>query len=99
MRELLHVLTEMEEAPHGKTAGISRRGLLDLRKPFLNAKGDCLACLLRTGLEETAIKPKPGCLEFGDSKSSNRRWFLLGTRYGAIGVNYVADKVYAGRRA
>ena len=31
----------------------------------LNAKGDCLACLLRTGLAET-VKPKPAVLAFGD---------------------------------
>ena len=32
----------------------------------LNAKGDCLACLLRTGLDETAVASKPPVLAFGD---------------------------------
>src|SRR6516164_3980826 len=32
----------------------------------LNAKGDCMVCLLRTGLDETVVEPKPAVLTFGD---------------------------------
>jgi len=47
----------------------------------LNAKGDCLACLLRTGLEETAVETKPPVLVFGDFEvEQHPDGFLLGTR-------------------
>ena len=47
----------------------------------LNAKGDCLACLLRTGLEKTVVETRPSALAFGDFEVERaRRWLLLGTR-------------------
>src|ERR1043166_1444637 len=67
----------------------------------LNAKGDCLACLLRTGLDETAIKHKPAVLAFGDfevEQHPDGSWWELG--HGAIGVTYLAsDKVLRRRVA
>ena len=67
----------------------------------LNAKGDCLACLLRTGLEETVAEPKPAVLAFGDFEVEQRAdgscWEL---GHGAIGVTYLAaDKVLRRRVA
>ena len=44
----------------------------------LNAKGDCLACLLRTGLDETVVEPKPAVLTFGDFDVSNTQMVLAG---------------------
>src|SRR5215471_770453 len=66
----------------------------------LNAKGDCLACLLRTGLEKI-VKPKPAVLAFGDFEIEQRPdgscWEL---GHGAIGVTYLAaDKVLRRRVA
>src|SRR5262249_173375 len=67
----------------------------------LNAKGDCLACLLRTGLDEAAVKTKPTVLAFGDFEVEQRAdgsWWELG--HGAIGVTYLAaDKVLRRRVA
>src|ERR1700745_1663877 len=67
----------------------------------LNAKGDCLACLLRTGLEDTVVKPKPTVLAFGDfevEKHADGSCWELG--HGAIGVTYLAaDKVLRRRVA
>jgi len=55
----------------------------------LNAKGDCLACLLRTGLEKTVVEAKPAVLAFGDFEVEQRAdgscWEL---GRGAIGVTY-----------
>ena len=67
----------------------------------LNAKGDCLACLLRTGLDKTAGETKPAVLAFGDFEVEQRadgsRWEL---GHGAIGVTYLAaDKVLRRRVA
>ncbi len=67
----------------------------------LNAKGDCLACLLRTGLNDTAVKTKPAVLTFGDFEVEQRAdgsYWELG--HGAIGVTYLAgDKVLRRRVA
>ena len=64
----------------------------------LNAKGDCLACLVRTGLEETT---KPPVLVFGDfevEQGPDGSWRELGR--GAISVTYLAaDKVLRRRVA
>jgi len=61
----------------------------------LNAKGDCLACLLRRGLGHTAIESKPTVLAFGDfevEQRSDGSFCELG--HGAIGVTYLAaDRV------
>jgi len=61
----------------------------------LNAKGDCLACLLRRGLGQTAIETKPTVLAFGDfevEQRSDGSCCELG--HGAIGVTYLAaDRV------
>src|SRR6266498_4707902 len=62
----------------------------------LNAKGDCLACLLRTGLDESAVETKQlVSLVFGDFEVEQRPdgslWEL---GHGAMGVTYLAvDKV------
>ena len=67
----------------------------------LNAKGDCLACLLRRGLEENIVQPKPAVLAFGDfevEKHADGSSWELG--HGAIGVTYLAaDKVLRRRVA
>src|ERR1051326_1131633 len=67
----------------------------------LNTKGDCLACLLRTGLQEPAVKRKPAILAFGDfevAQRSDGACWELGR--GAIGVTYLAaDKVLRRRVA
>lgn len=67
----------------------------------LNAKGDCLACLLRTGLEKRAAKTKPSALVFGDfeiEQHADGSYWELGR--GAISVTYVAaDKVLRRRVA
>src|SRR6516164_7765016 len=61
----------------------------------LNAKGDCLACLLRTGLAESVVQTKPAVLAFGEfevEQRSDGSCCELG--HGAIGVTYLAaDKV------
>src|SRR6476646_8504746 len=67
----------------------------------LNAKGDCLACLLRTGLEKAAVETKPSALAFGDfevEQHADGSYRELGR--GAIGITYVAaDKVLRRRVA
>src|SRR6266487_2305116 len=67
----------------------------------LNAKGDCLACLLRTGLEETVVELEPAVLAFGDfevEQHADGSCWELG--HGAIGVTYLAaDKVLRRRVA
>jgi serine/threonine protein kinase len=67
----------------------------------LNAKGHCLACLLRTGLSEIVAKTKSPALAFGDFEVEQRAdgsWCELGR--GAIGVTYLAaDKVLRRRVA
>jgi len=67
----------------------------------LNAKGDCLACLRRTGLEETGVETKPSALVFGDfevEQDAEGSYRELG--HGAIGVTYLAaDKVLRRRVA
>jgi serine/threonine protein kinase/Flp pilus assembly protein TadD len=62
----------------------------------LNAKGECVACLLRTGLDESAVKAKSDVtIVFGDFEIARREdgslWEL---GRGAMGVTYLAsDKV------
>jgi eukaryotic-like serine/threonine-protein kinase len=60
----------------------------------LNAKGDCVACLLRS-LEETIFQTKPFALVFGDfevEKRADGSYWELGR--GGMGVTYLArDKV------
>ena len=60
----------------------------------LNAKGDCVACLLRS-LEETLFRAKPFALIFGDFEVAQRAdgsYWELGR--GGMGVTYLArDKV------
>src|SRR3989440_8192708 len=67
----------------------------------LNAKGDCLACLLRTGLEEKAVESRPSALAFGDfevEQHADGSYRELGR--GAIGITYVAaDKMLRRRVA
>jgi uncharacterized membrane protein YkvA (DUF1232 family)/predicted Ser/Thr protein kinase len=67
----------------------------------LNAKGDCLACLLRTGLEETIVENRPSVLGFGDfevEQQGDGSYWELGR--GAISVTYRAvDKVLRRRVA
>jgi len=67
----------------------------------LNAKGDCLACLLRMGLDHTAVESKPAVVAFGDfeveQRSDGSCWEL---GHGAIGVTYLAaDKILRRRVA
>jgi serine/threonine protein kinase len=67
----------------------------------LSAKGDCVACLLRTGLEETLVETKPSALVFGDfevEQDPDGSYWELG--HGAMGVTYLAvDKVLRRRVA
>src|SRR5205809_6371421 len=60
----------------------------------LNAKGNCVACLLRS-LEETVFQTKPSALVFGDFEVEQRAdgsYCELGR--GGMGVTYLArDKV------
>ena len=67
----------------------------------LNAKGDCLSCLLRTGLKKRAAKTKPSALVFGDfevEQHADGCYWELGR--GAMSVTYVAaDKVLRRRVA
>ncbi len=67
----------------------------------LNAKGHCLACLLRTGLSEIVVETKSRALTFGDfevEQHADGSWRELGR--GAIGVTYLAaDKVLRRRVA
>jgi len=56
----------------------------------LNAKGDCVACLLRS-LEETLFQAKPFALVFGDfevEQRANGSYWELGR--GGMGVTYLA---------
>jgi eukaryotic-like serine/threonine-protein kinase len=66
----------------------------------LNAKGDCVACLLRS-LEETVFQTKPFALVFGDFEVEQRAdgsYCELGR--GGMGVTYLArDKVLRRRVA
>src|SRR5438876_5775526 len=61
----------------------------------LNAKGDCPAFLLRTGLEETLVETKPSALVFVDfevEQGADGSYWELG--HGAMGITYLAvDKV------
>jgi len=61
----------------------------------LNAKGDCLACLLRTGLDKTIAEIIPSPLAFGDFEvEQDADGSLCELGHGAIGVTYLAhDKV------
>jgi serine/threonine protein kinase len=67
----------------------------------LNAKGDCLACLLRTGLQQTVVEIKPSALAFGDfevEQHADGSYWELGR--GVISVTYLAaDKVLRRRVA
>src|SRR5437867_12200086 len=68
----------------------------------LNAKGNCLACLLRTGLDESVVETKPlPSLVFGNFEVEQRPddfYWELG--HGAMGVTYLAmDKVLRRRVA
>jgi len=67
----------------------------------LNAKGDCLACLLRSGLEQSGVKTKRSALVFGDfevEQDAEGQYRELG--HGEIGITYVAaDKVLRRRVA
>ena len=68
----------------------------------LNAKGDCLACLLRTGLDESVVETKPlALLVFGDFEVEQRAdGFYWELGHGAMGVTYLAmDKVLRRRVA
>jgi serine/threonine protein kinase len=67
----------------------------------LNAKGDCLACLLRTGLEEAVVETKPSALAFGDFEvEQNADGSCRELGHGVIGVTYLAaDKVLRRRVA
>ena len=67
----------------------------------LNAKGDCLACLLRTALDETGVETKRPALVFGDFEVEQRPdGFYWELGYGAMGVTYVAvDKMLRRRVA
>ena len=67
----------------------------------LNAKGDCLACLLRTALAETGVETKRPALVFGDFEVEQRPdGFYWELGYGAMGVTYVAvDKMLRRRVA
>src|SRR5437016_8724347 len=68
----------------------------------LNAKGDCLACLLRTGLDESVVKTKPlVSLVLGDFEVEQRADGFYGELgHGAMGVTYLAmDKVLRRRVA
>src|SRR5437660_3841817 len=62
----------------------------------LNAKGDRLACLLRTGLDESVVEIElSASLVFGDFEVARRQdGSLWGLGHGAMGVTYLAvDKV------
>jgi serine/threonine protein kinase len=76
-------------------------GVCSICSKPLNAKGDCLACLLRTGLDHTAIETKPTVLTFGDfevEQHPDGSCWELG--HGAIGVTYLAaDRVLRRRVA
>jgi len=67
----------------------------------LNARGDCLACLLRRGLQQTIVEAKPSALAFGDfevEQHADGSYWELGR--GAISVTYLAaDKVLCRRVA
>jgi serine/threonine protein kinase len=67
----------------------------------LNAKGDCLPCLLRRGFEETVAENRPSVLGFGDfevEQHADGSCWELGR--GAISVTYLAvDKVLRRRVA
>src|SRR6266516_2538014 len=68
----------------------------------LNARGDCLACLLRTGLDESILETKPlASLVFGDFEVEQRPdGFYWELGHGAMGVTYLAmDKVLRRRVA
>src|SRR6201984_2701998 len=76
-------------------------GVCSICSKPLNAKGDCLACLLRTGLDASVVRAKPILLSFGDfqvEQHADGSCWELG--HGAIGVTYLAaDKVLRRRVA
>jgi hypothetical protein len=49
----------------------------------LNAKGDCVACLLRS-LEETLFQAKPFALVFGDFEVERAQMVLTGSSVAAV---------------
>src|SRR5215469_13683863 len=61
----------------------------------LNTKGDCVACLLRTGLDKTIVEIRPSPVAFGDFEvEQNEDGSFCELGHGAIGVTYLArDKV------
>ena len=67
----------------------------------MNAKGDCRACLARTGLGETAVEAGSSVFAFGDfeiEQNADGSYWELGR--GAIGVTYLAvDRVLRRRVA
>src|SRR5215470_7906135 len=67
----------------------------------LNARGDCLACLLRTGFQQKVVEAKSCVLAFGDfdvEHHADGSYWELGR--GAISVTYLAaDKVLRRRVA
>src|ERR1043166_7584332 len=80
-------------------ASATRIGICSMCGKPLNAKGDCLACLLRTGLEETTVGTKPAVLAFGDFEVEVRAdGSCLELGHGAIGVTYLASDRVLRRR-
>jgi hypothetical protein len=68
----------------------------------LNANGNCLACLLRGGLDESVAETEPAAsLVFGDFEVTQRAdGFYWELGHGAMGVTYLAmDKVLRRRVA
>ena len=65
----------------------------------LNPKGDCLPCLLRTGLGESSVKPTPSALAFGDFEvEQDADGVCCELGHGAIGVPYLAADTVLRRR-
>jgi len=66
----------------------------------LNAKGDCLACLLRTGLDKSVVEIEPSTsLVFGDfeiARHEDGSLWELGR--GAMGVTYLAADIVLRRK-
>src|SRR4029450_10776835 len=68
----------------------------------LDAKGDCIACFLRTALDESVVETKQlPSLAFGDFEVAQRPdGFYWELGHGAVGTTYLAvDKVLRRRVA